>query len=114
MESKIVEYREITGWITEVLPLLKRSVTMFEKHYKSVYVGITGRNPQARFNEHCRKENWERMIVKYKTTSEAFVNQIENYFIITHPQLKNKWLGKSNLAKNKYNYFYILVKDRKD
>lgn len=112
MEKK-VEYNMITGSVLNVLPSLERSVLYFESRYMSVKVGITGRNPQERFNEHLKDRRWNRMIVKYKTTSESLVNKLEDYFILYHPRLKNNWIGYSHLSKDGYNYFYILLYGKK-
>ena len=108
MEKK-VEYSMITGNVLDLLPSLERSVLNYESRYISVKVGITGRNPQERFNEHLKERRWNRMIVKYKTKSENLVNALEDYFIFYHPRLKNNWLGYSHLAEDGYNYFYILL-----
>lgn len=108
MEKK-VEYNMITGNVLDVLPALERSVLYFESRYISVKVGITGRNPQERFNEHLKDRRWNRMIVKYKTRNESLINKIEDYFILYHPRLRNNWVGYSHLAEDGYNYFYILL-----
>lgn len=92
MEKK-VEYNIITGCVLDVLPALERSVLYFESRYISVKVGITGRDPQERFNEHLAERRWNRMIVKYKTRSENLINKLEDYFILYHPRLKNNWIG---------------------
>lgn len=107
--DKKVEYSYITGSILSVLPSLERSIRIFEKKYRTVKVGVTGRDPQIRFNEHLQNRKWDRMIVKYKTTSENFVNRAEKYFILGHRELKNKWTGYSNLPENGDKYFYILL-----
>lgn len=112
MEKK-VEYNMITGNVLDVLPALERSVLYFESRYISVKVGITGRDPQERFNEHLKDRRWNRMIVKYKTKSESLANKVEKYFIITHPNLKNKWMGYSHLSPDGDNYLYILLYGRK-
>ena len=112
MEKK-VEYSLIKGNIIDVLPTLERSIKIFEKKYVSVKVGITGRNPQERFNEHQKTRMWNRMVVKYKTNSESLINKVEDYFILYHPQLKNNWMGYSHLSKGGDNYFYILLYGKK-
>lgn len=108
MEKK-VEYNIITGCVLDVLPALERSVLYFESRYISVKVGITGRDPQERFNEHLAERRWNRMIVKYKTRSENLINKLEDYFILYHPRLKNNWIGYSHLSAGGDNYFYILL-----
>ena len=108
MEKK-VEYSLITGNVMDVIPSLERSVMIFESRYRSVKVGITGRDPQERFNEHLKDRRWNRMIVKYKTKSESLANKVEDYFILYHPNLKNKWIGYSHLTEGGDKYFYILL-----
>lgn len=112
MEKK-VEYNMLTGIVLDILPALERSVSYFESRYQSVNVGVTGRDPQERFNEHLKERRWNRMIVKYKTRNESLINKIEDYFILYHPRLKNKWIGYSHLAKGGDNYFYILLYGKK-
>ena len=112
MEKK-VEYNMLTGIVLDILPALERSVSYFESRYQSVKVGVTGRDPQERFNEHLKERRWNRMIVKYKTRNESLINKIEDYFILYHPRLKNKWIGYSHLANGGDNYFYILLYGKK-
>lgn len=109
-----VEYDYWTGHINEVVSSLNRSLSAFERHYKFVKVGITSRNPKVRFSEHVRSENWDRMVVKYKTTSKRYVNLIEDYFIFSHQNLKNFWYGNSHMTDNtKERYLYFLLKEKK-
>lgn len=106
---KKVEYNYITGApVNVILPLL-HSLKIFLTKYHSVKVGITGRDPQRRFGEHLKKRPWNRMIVRYKTSSENFANQLEQFFIVLNPGLKNYWLGTSNLCKKGDNYLYFLL-----
>lgn len=108
--AKTVEFNYITGQPSSVLLHLKISVGLFLAFNSEVKVGITGRNPQERFNEHLKNNDWDRMIVKYKTKSERNANVLEDYLIDNYPDLKNEWLGTSNLSKDGDNYLYVLVK----
>lgn len=107
---KVVEYNYITGQPVNVLSQLKISVAVFLFNNSDVKVGITGREPQVRFNEHLKIKDWDRMIVKYITKSERNVNALEDELIKNYPELINQWIGKSNLSKDGDNYLYVLVK----
>lgn len=89
---------------------LKISVGVFLVYNSEVKVGITGRDPQERFNEHLKNKEWDRMIVKYITKSERNANALESYLIANYPGLVNKWIGKSYLSEDGDNYLYVLVK----
>jgi len=106
---KQVEYNYITGQPKDVLPHLKSSVGLYLTFNSEVKVGITGRDPQDRFNEHLKFKNWDRMIIKYVTMSERNANCLEDYLIANYPDLINKWIGTSYLSKDGYNYLYVLV-----
>jgi len=112
-KKKIVEDKLITGAPKNVNTPLIASLKIFLTKYQSVKVGITGRTPQERFDEHLNDRNWNRMIVKYKTSSENFANQIEDLFISEFPKLKNHWIGKSELSKEGDNYLYFLLYGKK-
>ncbi len=111
MMDKKVEYSIISGFPIDVIPTIKHSLLCFMSKYKDVKIGITGRNPQDRFNEHI-KDGWERMIVKYETSSENFANRIESYFISSLPKLKNIWMGTSHIKKEGKNYVYFILKKK--
>ena len=108
--AKSVEYNYVTGQPKDVLAHLKSSVSSFLTQNSDVKVGITGRYPQQRFNEHLQNKDWDRMIVKYVTKSERNANSLEDYLIESYPDLTNQWLGTSNLSKDGDNYLYVLVK----
>jgi hypothetical protein len=108
--NKKVEFDYWTGCPNDVIGSINRAISQYLIYYKKVKVGITGRNPQERFNEHQNNGRWNRMVVKYKTSSENFANKVEKYFIETRPELKNKWLGYSGLSENGYNYLYVIMK----
>lgn len=113
-KSKIVELSYITGTPSGVVEHLKRSISLYLTRYNCVKIGITGRNPQTRFEEHLRNGNWDRMVVKYRTRSENFANTIETYFTLSKPELNNYWYGTSHLSeKENYKYVYILLKGAK-
>jgi hypothetical protein len=108
--AKVVEYNYVTGQPMVVLSQLKISVANFLVNNSDVKVGITGRDPQERFKEHLKKKDWDRMIVKYKTTSERNANKLEDLLIENYPELINEWMGTSYLSEDGDNYLYVLVK----
>ncbi len=108
-----VEYNYITGVISVVLPNIKRSLGQYIRNYEEVKIGITGRNPQIRFNEHQQRRDWDRMIVKYRTTSQNNANKVEKYFIECYPNLANYWIGNTQLSYIGHNYVYFLLYRKK-
>lgn len=107
--EKKAELSYCTGNMYEVVLSLDRSLKMFMRSYKEIKVGITGRSPQVRFDEHLQQRQWDRMVVKYKSSSQNYVNKIEDFFIQKHPELKNEWVGQSKLSANGPNYLYFLL-----
>ena len=69
------------GKPSEVNTSLKRSISQYIRHHKKVKIGITCR-PKERMVEHNKMGlEWEKMIVKYETTSINFINKIEKIHI---------------------------------
>jgi hypothetical protein len=75
IQFKEVEYWYIKGFPSNVLEALNRSIGQYKRNYRSIKIGITGRVPQSRFNEHQRNKKWDRMVVIYKTSSIKFANR---------------------------------------
>jgi len=107
--EKKAELSYCTGNMYEVVLSLDRSLKMFMRSYKEIKVDITGRSPQVRFKEHLMSRDWDRMVVKYKSSSQNYVNQIEDFFVEKHPELKNEWIGQSMLTEKGHNYLYFLL-----
>lgn len=109
--GKKVEINCISGSPSNVLSSLNLSIGQFKRYYKDVKVGITGRNPQIRFNEHLLDKNWKRMVVIYKTSSENFANTIEEWLVDRHSYylINNRKGGGSDLHKCGYHYVYVLL-----
>jgi len=110
--TKEVEYDYITGSPNTVIESLNRSLGQFKRGNSQVKVGITGRNPQVRFNEHLKEKNWSRMVIIYKTASINFANIIEEWLVEKHyDELVNKKAGGgSDLSAIGDNYVYVLLK----
>ena len=107
-----VEYLYYEGHPSDVIPLLRRSFGQYHRNYEYVKIGITA-DPERRFKEHLDREKkycWERMVVKYCTTSIKNANKIEDYFIENDERMRNIWTGTSYMTTNTEYYFvYILL-----
>lgn len=114
--KKAVEYSKsyYSGFPVDIIPLLRISISLFLRNYRRVKIGITN-TPERRWNEHLRQDadSWERMIVKYVTSSVNNANRIEKFFIDAEPSLHNRWTGWSNMSSSDYYYVYILLGGRK-
>ncbi len=110
---KKVEYDYWTGSPADVINYINRAISQYLRYYEDVKVGITGRDPQNRFDEHQKHSGWTRMVIKYVTSSENFANKVESYFIKTRPELENKWVGRSYLSKEGKNYLYLVMRKKR-
>ncbi len=112
MASKTVEYNEVSGSPNNVIETLNRKIGQYKANYTKIKIGITGRNPQHRFNEHLKNINWTRMVVIYETSSHNFANTIENWLVDQHfdELLNQKQGGGSELSYDGQNYVYVLMK----
>ena len=100
-----------TGNINDVIESLNRSIAQYIRNNKKVKIGITC-NPQRRIKEHSSsKENWDRMIIKYKTSSVNYINQIEKILIDNHwDYITNEVAGGGGPNGNPPYYLYVLLK----
>lgn len=101
-------YQYLTGQPIAVVASIARSIAQYERYHSQVKVGITS-NPERRANEHAQ-QGWQRMVVKYKTSSLRNANTVEKYFINGREELKNKWTGFSPLSGHGPYYTYIIMK----
>lgn len=101
-------YKCISGQPSNVTASLSRSLSQFERYYSQVKIGITS-DPERRAKEHAQS-GWQRMVVKYKTTSLRNANTVEKYFINGREELENKWTGVSPLSTHGPYYAYIIMK----
>lgn len=109
---KEVEYNLITGHFNEVIESLNRTIGQFKRNNSAVKIGITGRDPQIRFNEHLAEKRWKRMVVVYRTSSHNYANKIEEILVEQHYNelINTRQGGSSNLTTEGYNYVYVLLK----
>jgi hypothetical protein len=100
-----------TGNINDVIESLNRSIAQYIRHNNKVKIGITC-NPNRRINEHSlSKENWDKMIVKYKTTSVNYINEIEKILIDNHwDYIANEVAGGGGPNGNSPYFLYVLLK----
>jgi len=109
---KEVEYNYISGYPNHAIEHLNRAIGQYKRNNEYIKVGITGRNPQTRFNEHLLDDpTWERMVVIYKTTSENFANTIEEWLVENHWEdlYNRKAGGGSELTLDGDNFVYVLL-----
>lgn len=106
-----LEYNYWTGSIHEVTETLIRSVGQYTRNYSKVKIGITN-NPERRKGQHeSGKPKWDKMVVKYKTSSVSFINQIEKVLIEHHwDYVKNKVGGGGGPNGDGPYYLYVLLK----
>ena len=102
-------FRYVTGQPANVAASICRSIGQYERYYSQVKSGITS-NPERRAQEHAQR-GWQRMVVKYKTTSLRNANIVEKHFVNGRPELQNKWTGVSPMAGPGPYYAYLIMKD---
>ncbi|MES2386797.1 MAG: hypothetical protein V4543_02245 [Bacteroidota bacterium] len=110
--KKIVEYSIITGRPVEVFESINRSLGQYKRNNSRYKIGITGRHPQSRFDEHLRNDsNWARMVVLYETTSLRYANNLEKMLIDHHWSYihNQKPGGGSFLCEEGKNFLYVLL-----
>lgn len=101
-------YKCISGQPSNVTASIARSIAQYERYHSQVKVGITS-DPERRAKEHAQS-GWQRMVVKYKTSSLRNANIVEKHFINGREELKNKWTGFSPLSGHGPYYAYIIMK----
>ena len=106
-----LEYDYWTGSINEVSESLIRSVGQYTRYYGKVKIGITN-NPERRMREHQRSSiRWGKMVVKYRTSSVNFINQLEKLLINYHwDYIKNEIGGGGGPNGKEPYYLYLLLK----
>jgi hypothetical protein len=72
-----------TGHLSEVEASLKRSIRAYLSFGYKVKIGITN-DPNRRANEHSKNIGWKRMVVKYRTSSNYYINNMERILIDHH------------------------------
>lgn len=100
-----------TGNINDVIESLNRSIAQHIRNNTKVKIGITC-DPERRYKEHSlSKENWDRMVVKYKTSSVNYINELEKKLIAHHWEyIKNEVAGGGGPNGTPPYYLYLLIK----
>ena len=109
-----IKYDYWKGSINEVTESLVRSVGQYTRNYNKVQIVITN-NPERRAGEHRRSSvRWNKMVVKYETTSINFINTIEKILINHHwDYIKNKVGGGGGPNGHGPYYLYVLLKGKR-
>lgn len=106
-----VEYNLITGQPNVIWAEINNKVKAYKGANKFVKIGITGRNPQERFDEHLKLNGWKRMVVIYQTSSARNANTLERWLVENHYDdlVNQRQGGGSQLSEDGPNYLYILL-----
>ena len=107
-----VIYKGWTGPLNIVREPLIRSIGQYTRHYSKVKVGITS-DPERRSRDHQRStQRWNTMVVKYKTSSVNFINQLEKIIIDHHWDYIENEIGGGGGPNAKHGpyYLYVLLK----
>lgn len=107
----MVEYNSVSGYPSQVIELLNRKIGQYKRAYIHVKIGITGQDPQDRFNQHRQEIQWERMIVIYESSSADHCNLLEAWLVEQHyNEVTNvRQGGSSELSVPGKNYVYVLL-----
>lgn len=102
----------LTGYPSNVVSSLNRRIGQYKRNYNYLKVGITGRPPTDRWNEHVRIRKWSRMIILYQTSSINFANTMETWLVDNHwdDLVNQRRGGGSELSPTGNNYVYLLLK----
>ncbi|KIX21856.1 hypothetical protein SY27_04010 [Flavobacterium sp. 316] len=107
----ILIYDHWTGSFNDVKASLIKSIAQYLRHYEGVKVGITS-NPLNRFSKHNgSNKKWEKMIVKYETSSVKYINEMEKILINNFSDLLlNEVAGGGGPNGGSPYYLYVLIK----
>lgn len=102
-----LKYDYWTGHFEDVKGSLIRNISQYSINNNAIKIGITT-NPETKIKEH-RNSNlgWKKMIVKYQTDSENYINAMDEILSNYHWDIANN--EKKNPSANPY-YLYLLIK----
>jgi hypothetical protein len=80
-ECSVVYFDAVTGGLSDVLPVLKRKVSSYQRGAVKFKIGISV-DPESRWGSHKQsRHDWDKMIVIYQTSSHDYVCRAESGLI---------------------------------
>lgn len=105
----MVIYDYWTGRPNEIIASLNRSVAQYIRNHTEIKIGITN-HPERRFKQHRQNKDWDKMIVKYSTTSIRNVAYLEKALIEYHwAYITNQISGGGGPSGQPPYYLYVLL-----
>lgn len=106
-----LRYDYWTGNFGSVKTSLIKSIQRYAYLYDNVKIGITS-NPDSRKNKHRSSgQGWQKMIVKYETSSVRYINEMEKLLIDHHWEVITNLRGGGGGPNGSPPYYlYVLVK----
>lgn len=101
-----------TGNFENVKASLIRSIAQYNVHHKKIKIGITN-NPETRKSQHENARlGWNKMIVKYHTSSVNYINEMEKIIIDHHWDIVENEVGGGGRPNGKTSpyFLYVLLK----
>lgn len=110
-------YDYYTGWPSQIISDLKRSITQYLNNNCYVKIGITN-DPERRWNEHKYYDpSWDKMVAVYESSSLNQVRYLESELIKYEWKREELWNsiggGGGNFSENTTYFLYLLIQ-RKD
>ena len=107
----ILENNYLTGYPSNVLEYLHRSISQYSSWGNRIKVGITN-NPERRLMEHERSnQNWQRMVVMYKSTSINNTSWLERELVERNwERVENEIFGGGGGIGEGFQYLYVLLR----
>ncbi len=106
-QIKVVEFDIFSGHFEQLEKYLNRALGQYKQNYTKIKIGITGNEPQLRFEQHLNEYDWNRMIVKYITESIKKLIQIQSKLIEKYEDLFINDFGKTGDYKINPDNFYL-------
>ena len=99
------------GQFEDILGTFIRSISQYSINHNGIKIGITN-NPERRINElKASNDGWEKMIVKYETTSINYINVMEELLSNYHWEYNSNIRGNvGETHKTPPYYLYIVIK----
>lgn len=103
-----LQYEYWTGQFEDVKTSLIRNISQYSINNNAIKIGITT-NPEKRKKEHQNsKLGWKKMIIKYQTDSEKYINVMDEILSNYHWDFAN---NEENISESENPYYlYLLIK----